>query len=208
MNETPDKSSGSGRDFSRRSFLKGVSATSLGVAITGGSTLLAPVSADPNSKIVGPNAVPLTLNVNGKDFTITVSTQTTLAEALRDHLHFTGTKIGCDRAACGACTVLLDGKTVPACMTLALDAMKLPIQTVEGLSTGDKLHPIQEAFVHCDALQCGFCTSGMVMSCKSLLDRNAHPTTEEIRHAVSGNLCRCGTYSHVVDAVQKLSKGE
>ena len=208
MNETPDKSSGSLRDISRRSFLKGAGVTSLGLAITAGSTLADPVSADPSSKILGPNAVPLTLTVNGKEFQTTVSTQTTLAEVLRDQLNLTGTKIGCDRAACGACTVILAGKTVPACITLALDAMKLPIQTIEGLASAEKLHPLQEAFIQCDALQCGFCTPGMLMSCKSLLDQNAHPTREEIRHAVSGNLCRCGSYTHVVDAVQKISKGE
>jgi aerobic-type carbon monoxide dehydrogenase small subunit (CoxS/CutS family) len=130
-----------------------------------------------------------------------------LVEAIRDYLHLTGTKIGCNRGACGACTVILDGKSVASCMTLALDAVGKPIETIEGLEKSkEKLHPLQEAFIEHDALQCGFCTSGMIMSAKHLLDKTRTPNSQEIKEAVSGNLCRCGTYPHVFNAVETAAK--
>lgn len=211
MTEPNEKQSSALPDLSRRSFLKGAGVTSLGVAIAGGSGLIQPVEAEESaSNIVGPSAFAVVLQVNGTSKKVTLEPRTTLAEALRDGLHLTGTKVGCDRAACGACTVILDGKTVPACMTLALDAVGRSVQTIEGLAPEGKLHPLQSAFVEKDALQCGFCTSGMVMSCKHLLDHNPQPTREAVLHAISGNICRCGTYPHVVDAVMKVTgkKGE
>jgi aerobic-type carbon monoxide dehydrogenase small subunit (CoxS/CutS family) len=154
---------------------------------------------------IGPQAAPITLIVNGKLHTLSVEPRVVLADALRDRLGLTGTKVVCGRGACGACTVLLDGQSACSCLLLAAEVEGRKITTIEGLAADGRLAPIQEAFVAADALQCGFCTSGMVMSCKALLDRNPRPSREEIRHAVSGNLCRCGTYPHVIDAVERAA---
>src|SRR5262249_2602146 len=129
----------------------------------------------------------------------------TLAETLRFELGLTGTKVVCDRGACSACTVHLDGVPVCSCLTLAIDVGERKITTIEGLARGDKLLPIQEQFIQQDALQCGFCTPGMVMSCAALLSRNPKPTLDEVKTAVSGNLCRCGTYPKVFAAVMAAS---
>ena len=138
---------------------------------------------------------------------VMVEPRTTLAEVLRNELHLTGTKIGCNRGACGACTILLDGVAVLSCMTLALDTIGKSIETIEGLAENEeKLHPLQEAFIEHDAYQCGFCTSGMIMSVKDLLDHNSNPQSEEIKNAVSGNICRCGTHPHVFRAVETAAK--
>jgi len=124
----------------------------------------------------------------------------TLAEALRGPLGLTGTKIACNRGACSACTVWLDGATVCACMMLAIEVGTRSVTTIEGLATGDKLHPVQTAFIVHDALQCGFCTPGMVMSCAALLEHKSDPTADDVNAAISGHFCRCGTYPHVVSA--------
>jgi len=197
--------------ISRRSFLKGLGITSVGVASIPGEGLLERLRRTgvlrPAEKIYGPGPVEIVLAVNGKNVKTTVEPRTTLAEAVRDHLLLTGTKVGCDRGACGACTVIMGGVTVTSCMTLALDAIGQPIQTVEGLEMANgRLHDIQEAFIEHDALQCGFCTSGMLMSCKHLLDKNPDPALDEIKLATSGNLCRCGTYPKVFAAVTAASK--
>ena len=149
---------------------------------------------------VGPGAVALTLNVNGMPRALTVEPRTTLADALRDHLELTGTKIACDRGACSACTVWLDGAPVASCMLLAIDVGTRKITTIEGLAHGDDLHPVQAAFIAHDAIQCGFCTPGMVMSCAALVEANPNLTVDEVKAAISGHVCRCGTYPHVVDA--------
>jgi len=190
------------RGLSRRKFLKGFGLTSLGAAVAG-SGIIAEMNPDASmgGKVLGPDAVDLTLNVNGKDMKLRVEPRTTLVDALRDHLHLTGTKIGCDRGACGACTVIMDGRTVNSCLTLAVDAAGVKIQTIEGLESNGKLHAIQESFIEHDALQCGFCTPGMLMSCKNLLDKNPKPTLDDVKLATSGNLCRCGTYNKVFEAV-------
>ncbi len=141
------------------------------------------------------------LNVNGKDFKLNLLSRTTLAEALRNNLGLTGTKIGCNRAMCGSCTVIMDNRPIFACTVLAAEALNKKIETIEGLETGNKLHPIQDAFIEYDAVQCGICIPGMVMSAKALLDTNLDPTESEIKTAVSGNLCRCGTYPNTVKAV-------
>jgi aerobic-type carbon monoxide dehydrogenase small subunit (CoxS/CutS family) len=154
---------------------------------------------------LGPQAVPITLTVNGKLHTLSVEPRVVLADALRDRIGLTGTKVVCGRGACGACTVLVDGENVCSCLLLAAEVEGKKITTIEGLAADGRLAPIQEAFVAADALQCGFCTSGMVMSCKALLDSNPKPSRDEIRHAVSGNLCRCGTYPHVIDAVERAA---
>jgi xanthine dehydrogenase YagT iron-sulfur-binding subunit len=151
------------------------------------------------------------LKVNGKTHTVNVEARTTLASALRDRLDITGPKIVCDLGECGACTVLMDGKPVYSCLMLALDAQNKDITTVEGLASGDALHPVQEAFIEKDALMCGFCTPGFVLAVKALLDANPNPTLEEVKRAVSGNICRCGTYPRVFEAAlaaaQQTRKG-
>jgi xanthine dehydrogenase YagT iron-sulfur-binding subunit len=192
-------------DLTRRSFLKGAGVTSIGVAIAGRAMSVEKAHADSPKGVVGPAPLDIELKVNGKRVKVSVEPRTTLAEALRDSLHLTGTKIGCDRGSCGSCTVIVDGKAVVSCMTLALDAVDLPIESIEGLADGENLHPLQEAFCKHDALQCGFCTPGMIMSCKSLLDHNQNPTLEEIQQGISGNICRCGTYNNVFKAVTEIS---
>jgi aerobic-type carbon monoxide dehydrogenase small subunit (CoxS/CutS family) len=129
----------------------------------------------------------------------------TLVEVLRDHLELTGTKIGCDRGECGACTVLIDGKSMYSCSQLAVWMDGKKIQTVEGLAQGGKLDPLQEAFIEHDGPQCGFCTSGQLMSAKAVLNSNAHPTRDEVRAGMTGNICRCSNYNHYVEAVLAAS---
>lgn len=206
MSQSHDEKNAS-EGLSRRKFLKGFGLTSIGVAAAGGGILGSVLPEDNvDGSLMGPEAVAVTLNVNGKNYTVTLEPRTTLVEALRDQLHLTGTKIGCDRGACGACTVIVDGKTTASCLTLAIDVEGLPIQTIEGLETNGQLHPLQQAFIDADALQCGFCTPGMIMSCKNLLDHKANPTLENIKTATSGNLCRCGTYPKVFEAVLNAKK--
>ncbi|HEX2456049.1 MAG TPA: (2Fe-2S)-binding protein [Vicinamibacterales bacterium] len=151
-------------------------------------------------RVIGPDAVILALQVNRRTVRVAADPGTTLVQVLRDQLGLTGTKIGCDRGACAACTVWLDGEVAASCMTLAFDARGRSITTIEGLADGDTLHPVQQAFVEHDAMQCGFCTPGMVMSCAALVDRNPHCTLDDVKAAVSGHLCRCGTYPNVFKA--------
>jgi xanthine dehydrogenase YagT iron-sulfur-binding subunit len=161
----------------------------------GGATTL-----EERSPVFGPEAGELTLFVNGRSVRVTADPASTLAEALRYSLGLTGTKIGCDRGACSACTVWLDGEVAASCMTLALDARGRQITTIEGLADGTNLHAVQQAFIEHDAMQCGFCTPGMVMSCAALVERNPECTLEDVKAAVSGHLCRCGTYPNVFEA--------
>jgi aerobic-type carbon monoxide dehydrogenase small subunit (CoxS/CutS family) len=189
--------------MSRRGFLKGAGLTAAGAAIVEGGLLgvkeaAASVAAEP--RVAGPGRVPVTLRVNGSPRRVELEPRTTLAEALRFELGLTGTKVVCDRGSCSACTVWLDSTPVCSCMTLALDVGSRAVTTIEGLAKGDELHPVQEAFVEHDALQCGFCTPGMVMSCAALVERKKDVTLEDVKHAVSGNLCRCGTYPKVFEA--------
>jgi carbon-monoxide dehydrogenase small subunit len=148
----------------------------------------------------------LRLTVNGEPSEVLVEPYCSLLDLLRDHLHLTGTKKGCDEGDCGACTVLIDGKTVTSCMVLALDARDREITTVEGLAQGEKLHPVQEAFVQYGGVQCGFCTPGLIMSGVGLLRENPHPTEEDVRFALGGNLCRCTGYAKVVQAILKAAE--
>jgi aerobic-type carbon monoxide dehydrogenase small subunit (CoxS/CutS family) len=141
------------------------------------------------------------LIVNGTEHRAEVEDRWTLVEVLRDHLGLTGTKIGCDRGECGACTVLLDGKPVYSCSQLAVWADGRTVQTVEGLASNEHLHPLQEAFIEHDGPQCGYCTSGQLMSAKALLDHNPHPTADEVRAAMTGNICRCSNYNRYVESV-------
>ncbi|NWF57561.1 MAG: (2Fe-2S)-binding protein [Syntrophaceae bacterium] len=147
---------------------------------------------------------PLTLTVNGEKVDLEIPPHRTLLDLIRNELGLTGTKEGCGNGECGACTVLMDGQPVNACLVLALQAQGKEITTIEGLSRGRRLHSIQEAFISHGAIQCGFCTPGMVLSVKALLDRNPRPEEREIRKALSGNLCRCTGYQKIVEAVLSL----
>ena len=156
--------------------------------------------------VIGPGMITMTLEVNGERRAVQVEPRMTLAEALRGPLALTGTKIACNRGACSACTVWLEGVTVCSCMMLALDVGTRRVTTIEGLAKNGELHPVQSAFIEHDALQCGFCTPGMVMSCTALLERVPHPTTADVEEAISGHLCRCGTYPHVIAATLAAAK--
>jgi aerobic-type carbon monoxide dehydrogenase small subunit (CoxS/CutS family) len=202
------------REISRRKFLEGTGA------------VLAVASAAPKLKLPMPEPMPdvdaaqsgglqpgvpttnIRVIVNGSEHRIDVEDRWSLAELLRDHLELTGTKIGCDRGECGACTVLLDGKPVYSCSNLAVWADGRTVQTVEGLAHGDQLDPLQQAFIEYDGPQCGFCTSGQLMSAKGLLARNPHPTAQEVRAGMTGNICRCSNYNHYVEAVVAASNGK
>jgi aerobic-type carbon monoxide dehydrogenase small subunit (CoxS/CutS family) len=158
------------------------------------------------SPIVGPDAAPVSLRVNGSVRTLEVAPHMTLAEVLRDLLGLSGTKIACDRGACSACTVWLDGVPVLSCMMLAVDVAERSVTTIEGLADGDKLHPVQAAFIEHDAMQCGFCTPGLVMSCAALVEHNPNPSPDDVKAAISGHLCRCGTYQKVVEATRAAAQ--
>jgi xanthine dehydrogenase YagT iron-sulfur-binding subunit len=199
MSKPPSRDEGD-QGVSRRTFLKtaGVGAAASGL-LTG--------SAEPAAAtILGPGPVPLSLKVNGAARTVTVEPRVTLLRALRNHLELTGAKEVCDRGGCGACTVLVDGEPVVSCLMLAADAVGHEITTVEGLGTPDRMSPVQAAFVEKDALQCGFCTPGFVLASTALLRRNPSPTLDQVKEGLSGNLCRCGTYSRVFEAVQKAAR--
>jgi xanthine dehydrogenase YagT iron-sulfur-binding subunit len=170
-----------------------------GVTLPNGKAVVENQTRTPG-QVVGPDAVTLMLNVNGRQMTVIADPGTTLVQVLRDELGLTGTKIGCDRGACSACTVWLDGEVASSCMTLVLDARDRRITTIEGLADGETLHPVQRAFIDHDAMQCGFCTPGLVMSCAALVHRNSDCTLEDVKAAVSGHLCRCGTYPNIFAA--------
>jgi len=185
------------RGVSRRGFLQGSS-----LAIAAGALLGTDARAEHlrAPAALGPGPVPVPLQINGKAYTVAIEPRETLASVLRDRLGLTGTKIGCDRGACSACTVHLDGMPVASCMTLAIDVGARKVTTIEGLARGETLHPVQEQFIAHDAMQCGYCTPGMVMSCAALLSKTPLPTLDDVKGAVSGNLCRCGTYPKVFAA--------
>jgi len=199
---------GTGKGLSRRALLRGGVVTAAGAALADcGITALAQDQQGSATPLFhGPDAVPIKLRVNGQEKKLQVEPRTTLAEALRTHLDLTGTKVVCDRGSCSACTVWLDGTPMLSCMTLAIDAQDREITTIEGLARGDELHPVQEQFIEYDAMQCGFCTPGMIMSCAALLERNKNPGEEDVKAACSGNLCRCGTYVGVVAATLAAAK--
>ncbi len=188
------------RGISRRGFLTGTGLTVAAAGLAKAGEALAADAKAGAAAVQGPGEVALTLKVNGVTQHLRVLPSTTLAEALRFQLGLTGTKIVCDRGSCSACTVHLDGTPVVSCMTLAVDVGERAVTTIEGLAQGDKLHPVQEKFIAEDAMQCGYCTPGMVMSCAALLEHNRRPTLDEVKGAVAGNLCRCGTYPKVFAA--------
>jgi xanthine dehydrogenase YagT iron-sulfur-binding subunit len=192
--------------ISRRTFLK-----TSGVPLAAAPLLLRPRvvrAAGDGVEIHGPGKASFTLNVNGQPRKVEVEPRVTLLEALRHDLDTTGAKRVCDRGTCGACTVLLDGKPVYACSILAIQARGRKVTTVESLSAGEgPLHPLQQAFWDHDAEQCGFCTPGFVMACKALLDKHPDPTADDMRRGLGGNLCRCGTYAGIREAVAQAAKG-
>ena len=149
----------------------------------------------------------ITLTVNGTPYEVAIEPRQSLLQLLREELHLTGTKEGCSEGECGACTVLLDGKTVDSCLIFGLEAQGREVTTIEGLAHGDQLHPVQKAFAEYGAVQCGFCTPGMILSAKALLDSNPQPTEAEIRQGISGNLCRCTGYVKIVEAIQAAARG-
>jgi xanthine dehydrogenase YagT iron-sulfur-binding subunit len=196
--------------FSRRDFIKSTGLAS--VAVSAASVLLvdgaakAAGRAQGGGEWLGPEPVDVTLRINGKERTLKLEPRVTLLDALRNRLDMTGAKKVCDRATCGACTVIIDGKAHYSCTTLAIDAQGHDILTIEGIAPDDKLHPVSQAFVDNDAQQCGFCTPGFVMASKAYLDSEPNPTYEGIQKALGGNLCRCGTYMGIRHAVLQASK--
>lgn len=201
--QDPKNSSPNDTGVSRREFLK-----------IGGITVAVPLVAGPRVveaagepvKVYGPGKVPIELTVNGKKHALQLEPRVTMLDALRDSLDITGAKRVCDRAECGACTVLMNNKAVYACSILAIDARGKDITTVESFMQGDKLHPIQQAFVDNDASQCGFCTPGFVVATKAFLDKHPNPSPEDIRRGLSGNVCRCGTYHGIQQVVAQMSQ--
>jgi xanthine dehydrogenase YagT iron-sulfur-binding subunit len=199
--EPNEKTPESNQGISRRGFLSSVSVGAVAAVSLKG----APVAPAQEIEAVG-KTVTVNLLVNGSTRKVLVEPRWTLVYVLREVLGLTGSKIGCERGECGACTVLIDGKPRYSCLTLAVEAEGHSITTVEGLLEGDKLGPVQQAFADEDALQCGFCTPGQIMAVEGLLRSNPNPTLDQIRIGVSGNLCRCGTYRNIFNAAAKASK--
>jgi xanthine dehydrogenase YagT iron-sulfur-binding subunit len=189
---------------SRRGFISGVG---IGGGALGAGLLEHEASAAPAAaNLAGPGAIPVALNLNGKPVSVTIEPRVTLCDALRNYLDLTGAKRVCDRGTCGACTVIMNGKTVYSCTVLAIDAQGKSIETIEGLGGPEKMHPVSAAFWNNDAQQCGYCTPGFVMACKGFLDEHPNPTLEEVKHGLGGNLCRCGTYMGVRKAVLEAAQ--
>jgi xanthine dehydrogenase YagT iron-sulfur-binding subunit len=189
--------------FSRRTFLKTVGAGGVAAGVVG-----APGSADAQvAGAVGPGPVPIQLNVNGRVHKLEVEPRVTLLDALRTRLNITGAKRVCDRGSCGACTVIVDGRTLYACSTLAIEMQGKAIRTVESFTSGTVLHPVQQAFCEADGLMCGFCTPGFVTAAVALIEKNPKPTAAEAKRALDGNICRCGTYTRVLQAALNSKPG-
>ena len=191
--------------FSRRDFLKSAGVGSLAVTVVGVADAEAQTAAGPRP--VGPGEVPVTLTVNGRRVDLRIEPRVTLLDALRMRADITGNKRGCDRGACGACTMIVDGRTRYACSTLAIEVQGMQIRTIDGLSTGNTLHPVQQAFCDADALMCGFCTPGFIMASVALLEKTPKPTESQLRRGLDGNICRCGTFVRIREAVVNVAKG-
>ena len=194
--EKPDRVS-----FSRRNFLKTAGVSSLATAVT--SVGVQEIDAQTGPAVIGPGDVPVTLMVNGKRVDLRIEPRVTLLNALRNRADLTGNKRVCDRGACGACTMIVDGRTVYSCSTLAIEVQGKQIRTVDGLANGNTLHPVQQAFVDTDGLMCGFCTPGFVMATVALLERTPNPTLEQAKKGLDGNICRCGTFVRIMEAALK-----
>jgi xanthine dehydrogenase YagT iron-sulfur-binding subunit len=208
----PDEPPSSPSNPSRRTFLR----TTGDAAAAAVAAACAPAQANgpepvqlPAAGADGPNipgAVPVTLRINGKDHKLRIDPRTTLLDCLRETVALTGTKKGCDHGQCGACTVHVDGRRVNSCLTLALVLDGQEVTTVEGLGTPDAMHPMQAAFVACDGYQCGYCTSGQIMSAVALLKEPCGPADADVKELMSGNICRCGAYGNIVAAIQQVRK--
>jgi xanthine dehydrogenase YagT iron-sulfur-binding subunit len=199
--DDPDETNDSPSDPSRRSFL-------ISSATVTASLLVAPAFAKPATHVdatVDPNAIPVALNVNGRVHELRLDPRTTLLDALREHLNLTGTKKGCDQGACGACTVLVDGRRINSCLTLAVMNSGRKITTIEGIAANERLHPVQAAFIRNDGFQCGYCTSGQICSAVAVIQEGHAGSDDEIREWMSGNICRCGAYEGIVAAVREAS---
>lgn len=192
--------------LSRRGFLRGAGITAAGTVIASSGVLSLKGQSAIKDKTLGPGTINVKMEVNGRERSLNIEPRTTLADALRNELQLTGTKVGCDRGSCSACTVWIDGTPTLSCMTLAIEIGNKKVTTIEGIAKNGKFHPIQEAFIEHDASQCGFCTSGMIMSTTHLLDKNGNPTEEDVKNATRGNLCRCGTHPKVFDATLDAAK--
>lgn len=191
---------------SRRSFIQTLGASAAAGALSNAVEQRAAEAQDAGGPdIIGPGDTRITLQINGKAMDVTIDPATTLMEALRWHLNLTGTKEVCDRGACGGCSVLINGELIVSCMLLAVDAVGTEITTIEGLATNGELDPIQEAFIRHDALQCGYCTPGLLMAARALLNEYPRPTLKQIRTGLAGNICRCGTYTNIFNAVLDAS---
>lgn len=198
-----------GSGVSRRVFLSTAVTGSVAAAIVGplaatgrAAETAAPPPAGGTPRV--PGAVPLTVKVNGTEHRLEVDPRTTLLDCLREELHLTGTKKGCDHGQCGACTVHVDGRRVNSCLSFAILHEGSEVTTIEGLATGETLHPMQEAFVACDGYQCGYCTSGQIMSAVALLKEPCGPADADVKELMSGNICRCGAYPNIVTAIQRV----
>ena len=212
MSKEKDRDQTQETSISRRSFLKGVGTGAVAASVAPSVLINVETAAEVQMGEEITRAK-IKLNINDKIHEVEVEPRTTLLSVLRDgfdtsgnRVDLTGAKPICERGECGGCTVQIDGKAVYSCMTLALDAQAKEITTVEGLADGDQLHPVQEAFVQHDALMCGFCTPGFVVASKSLLDQNPSPSHEEIKEGLAGNICRCGTYPFIFEAVKTASR--
>jgi len=192
--------------ISRRNFFRNVGSAAVAGALAKVTAAAQSVDSLDGQKPVGPEPVKLVLQVNGSRRQVEVEPRVTLLDVLRNQLQLTGAKEVCDRATCGACTVLVNGQPVYSCMKLAVEMQAQEITTVEGLGGPTNLTPIQRAFVECDALMCGYCTPGFVMSLTALFTAKQKPTLEEIKKACSGNLCRCGTYPHIFEAARRVAE--
>ncbi|MFF7791458.1 2Fe-2S iron-sulfur cluster-binding protein [Streptomyces sp. NPDC007991] len=199
---------GSASAPSRRTFI--ATTTVVGGVVVAGGLIGGPsvFGAEPAGAAEAAPDSRVSLTVNGKQYTVTVDNRTSLLDLLREHLGLTGSKKGCNAGACGACTVLVDGRRVNSCLTLAVRLDGAEVTTIEGLSKGERLHPLQQAFIDQDAFQCGYCTSGQIMSGVGCIDEGHTGSPEEIREFMSGNICRCGCYVKIVRAVEQTARGK
>jgi xanthine dehydrogenase YagT iron-sulfur-binding subunit len=189
-------------DPNRREFIEAVFVTALGSALAPGTTR---AEAMPAGGATAPAAAaPITLIVNGRRMRLSLDPRVTLLDALRETLHLTGSKKGCDHGQCGACTVHVNGRRVLSCLTLAVMVQEQPVTTIEGIASGETLHPMQQAFIEHDGFQCGYCTPGQIMSAVALLGEPCGPADDDVRECMSGNICRCGAYPNIVAAVQAV----
>jgi xanthine dehydrogenase YagT iron-sulfur-binding subunit len=194
--ETPEKPARF--SVSRRDFLKTAGVGSLATAVTAATAV--EVEAQAGARVVGPGDVPVSLMVNGKKVDLRIEPRVTLLDALRNRADLTGNKRVCDRGTCGACTMIIDGRTAYSCSTLAIEVQGKQIRTVDGLASGATLHPVQQAFCDKDSLMCGFCTPGFVMATVALLEKHPNPTPQQAHRLLDGNICRCGTFTRIMEA--------